>query len=109
MLSFGEFVQFFGVLFGAGVSSAEPASLVLTLGLAEVLAFTAAEVEDTLAHMAPHRSAGLARFSVDLFLACCIRHLGRPSLVAMVLRLYSRCSDLLWFVSSTLANVGYPL
>ena len=49
---------------------AEPASLVSILGVAEVPAFTAGEVKDALARMALYKSAGLARFSVDLFRAC---------------------------------------
>ena len=87
MPSLGEFAQFFLGLFGAWVSSAEPASLVLTLGLAEVPAFTSAEVKDALARMAPHKSAGLAHFSVDLFCAC---HDSLYSLLAALFSCFAR-------------------
>ena len=91
MPSLGVFAQFFQGLFGAEVSMAEPASLVSTLGVAEVPAFTAGEVQDALARMAPHKSAGLAHFSVDLFHAC------HDSLYSLLAALFSR-----------FARAGYP-
>ena len=85
--SLGAFMQFFRGLFGSGVSSAETASLVLTLGVAEVPALTAAEVKAALACIAPHKSAGLVCFSVDLFRAC---HDSLYSLLVILFSCFAR-------------------
>ena len=87
MPSLGVFAQFFQGLFGSGVSMTKPASLVSTLGGAEVLAFTNGEVRAALARMAPHKSAGLACFSVDLFRAC---HDSLYSLLATFFSCFAR-------------------